>query len=297
MEGLRVALVSMDPATRLAAARAFDAAPMAWSLELCAAPPPSADVVLWGPDLARDGDPVFDPGEADRLLGDIEEAARAPASSKVVVVTSASGGAGTTTVALHLAAAWPAGTPWYVEWGSGLGGAASRLGLAEGDTRTWADVDGTEGSLLLSALPVPGGFRAVLAPTQGERPEDLLARTGRAADVVIVDAGASSDRASALAGATCGVVLVPPTPAAAVRARAFLDQQPTIDWALLLSRTGGGGDMTRARLSAALGRSVALELPHTPRLRDAELDGQLLTRGWSRWGSRITRLAYALERL
>ncbi len=294
MDPLRVALVTKDAPTRLAAARAFDRAPLSWSLELCVTPPPSADVVLWGPDLAGDGQARFDPSDPDRFLSDIEAAARSPAS-KVVVVTSASGGAGTTTIALHLAAAWRAGTAWFLEWGPGVGGAATRLGLEEGDTKTWADVDGSHESLALASLPVQGGFRALFAPAEGDRPADLIPRARTTADVVIVDAGASSDSAAALEVATCGVLVVPPTHGGAARARALLAQHPATDWAIVVNRTGGGGDLTAVALANTLGRRITLELPHTPRLRYREDEGELLALGWSRWGSRMLRLARALE--
>ena len=167
MTSLNVAVVSRDPTVRLAAARAFDQAPSSWNVHLHEATPQDADVLVFGADL-RDqaqGEILFDPADGADV---IEEVRRSIASvrSKVFVVTGAGRGVGVTSLALHLAAgaARERSTCFLdldLAWG-----AADRLGI-HADHRSWSDVSDGEDDFRMAALPVAGGFRALLAPAGG----------------------------------------------------------------------------------------------------------------------------------
>ena len=300
---LGVAVVSSDDALRDAAAAAFDSAPGAWSVTLHESRPEGADVVVVCPDVTPepDGPPCvrFRPEAPGAVLSEVARAA-ASGSSVVVPVIGAGRGTGVTSVALHLCKALAADASTVscfvdldVEWG-----AAQRLGLEATEVRTWAEAGATEEELVLSALPVAGGFRALLAPREA-RPAgvSVVARAAARWPRVVVDCPDAA--AFGVAAGLCrGAVLVlPPTRPAASRARTILRQWPGLQWAVVTNKMGAGGETTRAELQAVMGRRVALELPCSPALRDAEDDGRLLGAPWSRWWRAIVRLARALERL
>jgi hypothetical protein len=291
---MKVAVVCCDPALRLAAARAFDGAPVTWDVMLCEAPPEDADVVVLGPDVAGgNADIGFDPARPELLVPQIEATLGRDARSRVVVVTSAAGGTGTTTVALHLAHALSAAADTcYLELNQG---AAPRLAMPPG-ALTWGDAGSTPHELRLAALPVAGGFRVLCAPPDVIE-ADALAILDRAAEDferVVVDVG-SELLTPVLARADSGVIVMAPAQPCARRTHALLEGLPDFPWAIVSNRTGPGGETTRAGLERILGRRIALELPSTPALRDYEDDGRLLTSKWSRFSRGVARLAGALE--
>jgi MinD-like ATPase involved in chromosome partitioning or flagellar assembly len=208
----------------------------------------------------------------------------------VIPVTSIRGGTGVTSVALHLAAAAAQSRrvclidldlTWGIEW---------RLGFD--DIRRWRPGD----DVMEASIPVMGGFR-VVAPDVGtsEAVEDLIERAVRAFDVVVADAPEGIALDATLARSSVGVLVVHATIPGARRAAAFCAQRHGIRWAVVANRLGGGGETTIERLARISGRRIALELPCTPSLRDAEDKGRLLPRGWSRWSRRIDSLARALQ--
>ena len=303
VEPLGVAVVSSDDALRDAAAAAFDSAPGAWSVTLHESRPEGADVVVVCPDVIPDPDGPpwvrFRPEAPGALLSEVARAAGS-GSSLVVPVIGAGRGTGVTSVALHLCKALAGGASTAscfvdldLEWG-----AAQRLGLEAAEVRTWAQAGATEEELVLSALPVTGGFRALLAPREaGPAGVNVVGRAAARWPRVVVDCpdAAAFDAA---AGLCRGAVLVlPPTRPGAIRARTILRQWPGVQWAVVTNKMGAGGETTRAELQAVMERRVALELPCAPALRDAEDDGRLLGAPWSRWWRAIVRLARALERL
>jgi hypothetical protein len=279
---MRIAIVSRDEATRRRAAAAFDAAPAGWSVSLHDSAPEEADVVVCGPDADIPGALRFDPAAPGDLVARI--AATKP-GARAVAVVGASGGVGTTTLALHLARAFArSGSVCYVERSASCGGRL-RLALPE-DARRWAGTDGPE----RSALPVPGGFRALLAPPEGtaEAVPDA-ARSGF--ERVVLDAGTAVPED----GPRVLVLVAPPSRAGMHRAGALLDAHPGRRWAVVTNRTGPGGGAGRAALEDALGRRIALQLPCSRGVRDREDEGALLPE-WSRFSWGVTRLARALER-
>ena len=289
VDRLHVAIVSLDPVMRLEAARAFDRAPASWSVSLHKTMPPEADVVVLTPEVEGDG-VRFYPAEPDRVIEDVGVAARS--TGNVSVVTGASGGLGATSIALHVAASLGrrSSTCFFdldIRWGI-----RARLGMPA-DARTWADVGDDEESFLLAALPIAPGVRAFVAPEGGEGdPVSVLQRAAHSFDHVIVDAPLERlDLATEIAHA--GILVASPTFPSIERTRAVLRAHP-LRWAVVTNRTGAGGEATRLELEAALGRSIGLELPCAPRLRDAEDERRLLDAGWSRWSSRIDRLADVL---
>jgi hypothetical protein len=280
----------------MAAARACDVAPSEWRIDLFDEPPSEADVVVAGPDADIPGAVDFDPADPAGLLEAIGNAARR--GTRVVAVTGAGGGTGATTVALHLAARFALNRPtcfldFDLRWGAG-----SRLGLVSGH-RTWEQFDGTPESLRLSALPVPGGFRALVSP--GARPVDataaasLLDAVAADFDCVVVDS-CPELLDVVLERAAAAIAVVSCTPVSAARARMLTAAHPRPPWAIVANRTGPGGETMRAGLARIVGRPITLELPCAPALRDAEEEGRLLGSGRSRWSARIDRLAGAIDR-
>jgi len=290
MGALEIAVVSRDEDVRLEAARAFDGAPRSWSVRLFEAVPDGADVIVIGPDIEHHGRAIrFEPGRADDLLGAIER--YAVTRSVCVYVTSPSGGCGVTTICLHLAAFLAdRKATCYVE--STWGGAGTRLNLPD-DHRTWADLEGSEGSLETAALPVLGGFRALLAPEGGLVSSEVVERARRGFDYVIVDA--RPDQLDPVRSDEDAFVLmvVPPTRTGARRARATLGER-NLGWTVITNRTGHGGDLGRIELQNAIGHRVLDHLPCTPRLRVAEDEGDLLASRWNLWSRKVGRLALAL---
>jgi Flp pilus assembly CpaE family ATPase len=201
-------------------------------------------------------------------------------------------------VALHLARALAedAATAFVdcdLRWGS-----ATRLGIDASAARTWGDRDAVEGSLHTAALPVPGGFRVLLAPSSGASEDVAGVLRGAAAefDRVVVDAPFDAILDSALSCADAVVLVVSPTVVGAHRARSFMaERAPEVPWVVVLNRLGPGGETRRAELEHVLQRSVALELPCCAALRDVEDEGRLLGAPWHGWRRGVRRLARALS--
>lgn len=289
MPALRIAVVSNEPDVRLEAARAFDDAPASWSVSLHTSVPDDVDIVVLGPDAEGEGIP-FDPADPKRAIDEIESRTSAHEGA-IIVVTSASGGVGATSLALHLAAALaPAARVGFIELAPGAG---LRLGLAPGEHLTWADLDESSESIARCFLPVAPGFRALLAPHDGGDPGLVSKRSRAAFDLLVVDAP-SRNASVALCEADAAVLVMGPSVPHAHGARAFIEEMPDLDCAVVTNRLGRGGETTRAQLSDLLGRPVALELPCCPALRDAEDDGRLVSLRWTRYGRAVTRLADAL---
>lgn len=290
MGALEIAVVSRNEDVRLEAARAFDRAPRSWSVRLFETVPEGADVIVIGPDVEHHGRAIrFEPGRADSLLGDIERYAKT--RSACVYVTSSSGGCGVTTICLHLAAALAdRKTACYVE--SAWGGTGARLNLPD-DHRTWADLEGPEASIETAALPVPGGFRVLLAPEGGLVSGEVVERARRDFDYVIVDARPGQCDPAPLDEDALVLMVVPPTRTGARRARAMLGDHDQ-GWTVITNRTGHGGDLGRVELQGAIGHRVLDHLPCTPRLRAAEDEGDLLVSRWNLWSRKVDRLALAL---
>lgn len=305
MTTLNVAVVSKDPSVRLAAARAFDQAPASWSVHLHDRAPREADVLVFGSDLEHEaGDRiVFDPGSDREVVEEVRRSVSV-ARCKMFAVLGAGRGTGVTSLALHLAAAAARDHPTCfvdldLEWG-----AAGRLGI-EADHLSWRDANDEEDALRMAALPVAGGFRALLAPSQESKApqsstdEDdvvrLVRRAGSLFDRVFIDCASPDSRDGVLDAADAGVLVVSATPVGARRAISILSRHQTTRWAIVLNRVGPGGETTRAELHRLLGRRSAIELPCTPALRDAEDEGLLLTTPWSRYVRGVARLLSALE--
>jgi Mrp family chromosome partitioning ATPase len=295
VDSLSIAVVSRDQAVREAIAERFDCAPPGWSVTLFEERPPGADIVVRGPDVAVDADVVFDPDNPERLLTDVE--ALTAASSKTYVVTGAGRGTGVTSAAVHLAGSL-AGSheTCFVDLDSSWAGARDRLGMGGRTVLTWAEAGDDAESLRRAAIPVASGFRALLAPLSGDPPDGLIERVRTSFPHVVVDLPAGEPDHGVLRSATAALLLVPPTPAGLARARVVL-ARPTRRWAVIVSRTGHGGEAGRAEIEERLQRKVALELPCTPLLRDAEDQGRLLRGPWTRYNRRIARLAAGLEAL
>jgi hypothetical protein len=285
----RITVVSRDPAERLAIARAFDRAPGSWRVELCRDRPVDAEVVVVGSDLGEPGEIVFDRSNPQAAIDEVNRRL-CDARERVIVVTSGSGGAGATTIAAHLAQELR-GCLVDLDVGRGAGW---RLGL-DADARTWASVDEAAESLRLSALPVAGGFRVLLAPSEASCDvSDLLARARSEFARVVVDAPRDGGLGAALARADAGVLVVPPTVPGARRAGALLEGLQELPWAVVTNRLGPGGEASRVALGRLIGHSVSIDLPCCAALRDAEDEGRLLSTGWYRWRRALRRLARAL---
>jgi hypothetical protein len=287
VEPLHVALVSRDDSVRAQMAVAFDAAPASWKVTIHEEPVP-ADAVVYGPDVGPSSGIPFDAMHPESAFEHI----RAMTSTEVPVipVTSTRGGTGATSVALHLAAAaahsrrvclLDLDLTWGIEW---------RLGFDE--MRRWRPGE----DVLEASIPVTGGFR-VVAPDlgTGEVLEDLFERAAGAFDVVVADAPEGIALDVALARSSVGVLVAQATIPGARRAAAFCARRHEIRWAVVANRLGGGGETTLEGLRRISSCRVALELPCTPSLRDAEDKGRLLPRRWSRWSRRIDSLARALQ--
>jgi MinD-like ATPase involved in chromosome partitioning or flagellar assembly len=297
MAKAKVALVDEDPEMRLEMTKAFEDAPAAWDVSVgTEVPAGSISVGLAdGPDQV---DVTFDPDRPAASVQAVEELIGGRLLGNVSVITAPSGGTGVTTVALHLAAhlARRASTCLIdldVRWG----GVAERLGFAEERTKTWADVGSTPDSLRLAAIPVPGGFRALLAPKGGECDvASVIRRAAEGFERVVIDAPADSPLTEdALSVAPAGVLVAPATPGGVRRAADLLDAHPGLRWAVLLNRLGGGGELSARALTRKWERA-AIELPCAPSLRDVAEKNELLQTMWSRWHRRVGALARALEK-
>jgi hypothetical protein len=280
--GLKVALVSRDPAIRLAGAKAFETAPDEWIVELCETAPSNADVVVCGPDVPECTGLLFDPTQPAAVLELIEARCRRHA---MIAVASACGGCGVTTIALHLARSH--GSCCVVEHG-GRAGLAERLALERTELKT-RDADGDE-PVELAALPMPAGFRAMFATDAPD--ERVLEAAVQRFERVVVDVSAGANppgRCDVL------VAVMPATLPGARRTRVWLDglRAPRAI-AVVANRLGGGGEATRAELQRVLGHAIAVELPHCRGLRDAEDHGALLP-SRHRWARRVAALAGRLR--
>jgi hypothetical protein len=213
---------------------------------------------------------------------------------RTILVTGASRGVGVTTVALHLAAAAVTlkRSTCVVDLDRTWSGAAERLALKP-DVKRWDAFDGGESTLLLSALPVRGGFR-LLVPPAPQRPapsvDELITAACLFFEVTVVDLPGGDvcplervDRAA--------LVVSPSRPGTRRAAATSLPAGPV---AFVVNRLGRGGDIPSDEVQRSLGHRVAMELPQTPALRDAEDEGALLSQPWSRWRCRIARLARIL---
>lgn len=279
-----VAIVSRDPAARMAAARTFAAAPPEWSVALVEEAPAHADAIVYGRDIANGDGIVFDPARPRDALRTVQALATRPTTKRMVAVVGATGGAGATALALHLAAEWGPRTCCAELQRSGI---AAWLDLPS-DARAWSRDDDAP-----PVLPVGGGFRVLLAPDPARDSAELpLASLLAGFDHVVVDAGTRRDLAPLLDDAA--VLVTPPTRPGARAAREVLDAWPDARWAVVVNRAGPGGQIMRAGLADLIGRRVALELPCCPALRDVEDEARLLS-GRHRWSRCVTRLARALD--
>jgi hypothetical protein len=289
-----VALVSRDPAARLALAAAFDGAPPGWRIELHDTPPHGADAVVRGTDASGAGI-RFDPDRPAQVIEDVRRAF-GPPSARVLLVTAPGGGTGATTVALHVALSLaPRRSTCFLDLDAGRSCAAS-LGMPEG-ARTWADDIPSQAEPGPAALPVPGGFKVLLAPSAdaGVDPARALELAASGFERVVADVPRTHLNDAVIGCAHAGIAVVPPTIPAVKRARVLVDACGDLPLAVVTNRLGPGGESTRGALQRALGRRIALELPCCPALRDLEDDGRLLDRPWSRWRRAVGRLARALE--
>lgn len=265
MVSLKVAIVGSDDSCRLALVRALEAAPAGWSLRLHDTAPLDADVIVCDGGADLPGALVWD-GEGD-LVARIAELTQG--SCRSIAVTSPGGGTGVTSIALHLAAELVARghSTAFVDPDPSSGGRA-RLGLDESHETTLP-------------VPVPGGFRVVGPGTD-------LGDFDRA----VIDAPAGS--LPAVGAIDRAVLVCSPTPSGLQRSVGLLESHPALSWSVVVNRSGPGGEITGTHIERALGLPV-LELPCCAALRDAEDEGRLLARGWSRWTRRISRLAAQLD--
>ena len=285
----RVAIVGRDPELRLHAARAFDRAPIDWAVRLFETVPSDADAVVVCPDMDAVGI-EFDPENPQRVLDDVAKKLSVRFAGLVVNVAGVGGGVGTTTIALHLSAALARrGPTCYVELDPNRA-ARFRLDLGQ-EVPTWDAADPSEDGLMRAAIPVEGGFRVLLAPDEIREPDvgSLLNRCTTSFRHVVVDLG--SDRHSQVTIDSPSLLVMPPSVVAAQRVRESADGRPERRWAIVTNRVGPGSEATRKRLEQICGRSIDVELPCSPALRDREDEGRLLRSAWSPWCRRIDRLA------
>ena len=279
---LRIAIVSNDPDTRMAAARAFDGAPPDWVVQM--GDDPAADVTIYGTDLQRNSGLIFDPERPGSLIDEIRRE-KDKVQRRTIGVTGTGGGVGTTSVALHLGAFMSTHRrTCVVDCDVRWGGAFRRVGLEPPPAVT---IDPT--SSHLRALPCAGGFRVLAHDLEesGLLPTDPTEHFER----VLFDLGAR------VAPEECDsiVMVMPPTVHGAKRARELLNRIDGLPSALVSNRTGPGSELTVGKLESMVGRSVSVELPVCATLRDAEDRDRLLTSPWTRWARRVKLLAAALD--
>ena len=283
---LRIAAVSSDETIRLQLARAFDAAPPSWMVTLHHEAPGDTDIVVCGPDRDVPGAVTFDPERPQLLVPDI--AARiVKTGGRTILVVGATGGCGASTVALHLAAV---GEACLIE-GSGDD---LRRRLALDTAKSWSDALSGE-PLESSALPVAPGFRVLLSPrtSTAEDVARVLERSVPLFDHVLVDAPAATATELSEPGAI-GVLVFAPSRPSIVRAQRIVAENPAMRWALVATRTGPGGSLRGREIERLLERKLAVELPCSAGLRDAEDEGRLLTSPLSPWLWQMKRLWRAL---
>ena len=122
----------------------------------------------------------------------------------------------------------------------------------------------------------------------------MVRRCENAFGRVVFDLGAGSSLDPF--GGTVAILVMTPSIVSAHRARDLLASAPDASWAVVVNRLGPGSEATTRMLEQVLGRRITLELPCTPALRDREDEGRLLMNKWSRWLSRIDRLAQAVAK-
>lgn len=288
----RVAIVGRDTDLRLQAARAFDSAPVDWTVRLFENIPSDADAVVVCPDVDAPGIP-FDPDRPRWVVDEVMKAVSPQVAGRTIGIRGTGGGVGTTSIALHLCAALGKRTSTcYVELDPNRG-VRHRLQLPE-DGPTWADVGSTDEALLRAALPIEGSFRVLLRPTGTEDLDvaSLLDRCTAMFQRVVVDGGSIELPGSLPDGQT--LLVMSPSVVGARRARAFLVDHGGSSPVIATNRLGPGSETTRLGLERIVGDRIVVELPCAPGMRDSEDEGRLFVRPWSRWWRRIERIAAAL---
>ncbi|HEX2240021.1 MAG TPA: hypothetical protein VHJ82_02595 [Actinomycetota bacterium] len=276
---------------RLAAAAAFDQAPVEWRVTADEAQAASADVVVATPDVQWPAAVSFDPEQPDALLPAVRARLARGALGRLYVVTSPRAGSGATTLALELAAraAW-AGKACFVDRDP-TGGAVARLGLASA-------VPSTRTNDPPATVPLQGGIRLLRCPAQEADDADVyVIRTLSEFDTVVVDAGRIGADDAVVTRARAVLVVIAATASCASAAGELLEGLRDRPTALVANHTGWGGEVNRAELERLAGHRVTAELPFSAAVRDAERDGLCSVPRWTSWSRRVGRLYQALERL
>ena len=258
----------------MAAARAFDAAPVEWDVTLHRERPDEADVLV-AVGCEVPGAVPFDVGRPALVVERVQEAL-ATSEHRMIAVVGASGGCGASSVAIHLAASC-SDTACLVVAGSS-DGVADRLGV---DPHL----------VTPSPIPVPGGFK--LASTDVAEPGSVSSGLSDRFASIVVD-GDRSSVLSLLGSSDASVLVLNPTLPSARAAARLLDAFPEHPWAVVTNRLGPGGETGSAELQRILGRRITLQLPCSRALRDAEGEGRLVS-AWAPWRRGVERLARALE--
>ncbi len=286
----RIALHASDEVTRLALVKAFEGSPSDWDVFL-SSEEHEYDVLVTD-DVHRDGDRVirFDPEDPQRAVLATAQAV-AGSERRLTVITGARRGTGVSALALHVCAALSAGHDVCLLDLDPDSSLRARLDLPA-DARHWGDVaDGVRAA----AVPVPPGFRVLLAPPDARGDVNEVLRTATARfEHVVADAPLSPWRGAALASCTTGILVVPPAHQGIFHAGRVLARHPHVRWSCLVNRLGAGGELTAPNVARRLGRPVSLDLPCSGFLRDREDDHRLLVTRWSRYYRRVSRLAQAL---
>ncbi len=100
---------------------------------------------------------------------------------------------------------------------------------------------------MLAALPVPGGFRILLAPDHTACVQ-AIERVASCFDRVVVDVPAGPALEPSLARCHAAVLVIAPTPTSVHRARDALGRCDGVRWAIVINRLGLGGEMGRPAL-------------------------------------------------
>ena len=284
----RVALKASDESRLLQMVKAFEAAPSTWDLTVWTESS-EHDVLVADSPVA--GAVLFDPEQPGAVVGDVENKL-ARGFGHTTVVTGARRGTGVTTLALHLASALAARHDVVLVDLDPYSSLRPRLDLPD-DARDWGSIGE---SVRDAALPVPAGFRVLLAPvrSRGGDVVQLLRAAIARFERVIVDVPRSPWLGAALGIATRAVLVVPPSRQGIRAARDTVEERSATPWTCVVNRLGAGGELSRTAIERELGRPVAVELPSSPFLRDREDDHRLLTERWSRYYRRVSRLAAAL---
>jgi Flp pilus assembly CpaE family ATPase len=288
-----VAVVVRTNELRHGVARAFDRAPAQWNVTLHRDPPPDANVVIAERGCVARADVWLAPDNLDGIV-DAVAAVIDHHAGRVIGFVGTGGGVGVTSVALHVAAAMRSEC-CLIDLDERARGVGLRLGLPA-TTPSWADLEDQPESLLQCALPVAGGFRVLLGPTDGPSivPHEAFAIAGARFEQVLVDV-AGQDLGDVLARCRLAVLVTTPTLPSMGRAKQLVDIVEDVPVAIVTNRLGPGSDATRSALEAELGRRIALQLPCSAMLRDREDQAALLKTPFSRWYRGIQRLARTIE--